>query len=128
MNTTTLHLSKFYQGWDGYQQHLVKALAPLSAEQLNAQIAPNLRSVYTIAAHIIGARARWSSYVLKIGGEEMLSIGTWDRPGSRSGQQPSWYMVWSEPGMYCNRRWHSGHQRIWMRCWRMSMMMVRSKE
>ncbi|GCE28866.1 hypothetical protein KDA_43500 [Dictyobacter alpinus] len=82
MNThTPLHLAKFYQGWDGYQQHLVKALAPLSAEQLSSQIAPHLRSAYTIAAHIIGARARWSYYVLKIGGDAMFEIGAWDRSG-----------------------------------------------
>ena len=29
-----LSLSRFYAGWDVYQQHLVAAIAPLSSEQL----------------------------------------------------------------------------------------------
>lgn len=73
-------LAPFYQGWDVYQQHLIDALAPLSSDQLTLRIAPHLRSVDVIARHIIGARARWLYYVLREGDEQLVSLGTWDRP------------------------------------------------
>ncbi len=77
-------LAPFYKGWDGYQQHLVRALAPLSAEQLTLRAAPHLRSISMIATHIIGARARWMYYVLKVEHQNLVSLGTWDRPGQPS--------------------------------------------
>ena len=40
----TLSLWTFYQGWDVYQDHLVRAIEPLTAEQLQLRIAPHLRS------------------------------------------------------------------------------------
>lgn len=38
-------LASVYKGWDGYQQLLVKAIAPLSPEQLALRAAPHLRSL-----------------------------------------------------------------------------------
>ncbi len=73
-------LAPFYKGWDGYQQHLVRALAPLSAEQLTLRAAPHLRSIDMIATHIIGARARWLYYVLKEDDKNLVSFGMWDDP------------------------------------------------
>ncbi|MGB8347951.1 MAG: hypothetical protein WCD86_23930, partial [Ktedonobacteraceae bacterium] len=46
----------FYQGWDVYQEHLVKAIEPLTAEQLALKISPNLRSIGLLAKHIVRAR------------------------------------------------------------------------
>jgi uncharacterized damage-inducible protein DinB len=74
-------LSTFYTGWDGYQQHLVHALSPLSTEQLSLRAAPHLRSLGIIATHIVGARARWLYYVLGEGDGNIASLATWDRPG-----------------------------------------------
>src|SRR6266702_102918 len=71
-------LAPFYKGWDVYQQHLVNVLAPLSPDQLALHAASDLRSIGTIATHIIGARARWLHYVLREGGEDLVSLGTWD--------------------------------------------------
>ena len=73
-------LAPLYKGWDVYQGLMVKALAPLSDEQLDLRAAPNLRSIGMIARHIIGARARWSYYVLQVGGEQVFSFCEWDRP------------------------------------------------
>ncbi|GHO61935.1 hypothetical protein KSC_008270 [Ktedonobacter sp. SOSP1-52] len=73
-------LAPFYQGWDVYQQHLIKAIAPLTSEQLALRVAPHLRDIDTLVRHIIGARARWSYYVLQIGDERLRTIGEWDRP------------------------------------------------
>lgn len=72
-------LAPFYKGWDVYQQHLVKALAPLSPDQLALRAAQNLRSINVIATHIVAVRARWLYYVLKEGDEQLIPIGTWDR-------------------------------------------------
>jgi len=80
MTTEPTSLATVYQGWDVYQGHLTKALAPLTAEQLTLRAAPHLRSLYEIAAHIIGARARWLSIDMGEGAAELGDLGTWDRP------------------------------------------------
>jgi hypothetical protein len=49
----------FYSGWDVYQDHLVKAIEPLTAEQLELRISPNLRSIGQLARHIVRTRAGW---------------------------------------------------------------------
>ena len=55
MATDAEHLSRFYQGWDRYQDLLVEVVGNLSDEQLALQAAPSLRPVWTLAAHIISA-------------------------------------------------------------------------
>src|SRR5947209_4669960 len=72
-------LAPLYKGWDVYQGHLVKTLAPLSPEQLGLRAAPNLRSIGVIARHIIGARANWCYYVLQEGGDQIFSFCEWDQ-------------------------------------------------
>lgn len=69
----------FYQGWDAYQEFLIKAIAPLTSEQLALRSTPQLRSVGENCAHIIGARARWCHLVLGIGDETFAEFGRWDR-------------------------------------------------
>jgi uncharacterized damage-inducible protein DinB len=81
MSEHSFPLASFYKGWDGYQNHLVHALAPLSTEQLALHAAPHLRSIGIIATHVIGARARWLYYVLQERNESLLSLSVWDRPG-----------------------------------------------
>ena len=51
--------STIYAGWHTYQALLIKALTPLSPEQLALRAAAPLRSIEDIATHVIGARARW---------------------------------------------------------------------
>jgi uncharacterized damage-inducible protein DinB len=101
MTEQSFPLASFYQGWDGYQHHLVQVLAPLSIEQLALHAAPHLRSVGAVAAHIIGARARWLYYVLKERDETLISLGTWDdrdqpaRSGAElsSGLEMTWQVI-----------------------------------
>jgi len=80
MTEHTFPLTPFYKGWDGYQQHLVRALAPLSTEQLTLRAAPHLRSIGMIATHIIGARAGWLYYALKEGDKNLVSFLMWNDP------------------------------------------------
>ena len=101
MTEHTFSTASYYKGWDNYQQHLAHALAPLSTEQLTLRAAPHLRSVGIIATHIIGARARWLHFVLREGGEDLIAIGEWDRPGEParsaadlvSGLEATWRVI-----------------------------------
>jgi uncharacterized damage-inducible protein DinB len=70
----------FYRGWDVYQDLLVRALAPLTPEQLDLRAAPQLRSIEENATHIIGARARWFHLLFGIGDQAFAAFGEWDRP------------------------------------------------
>jgi uncharacterized damage-inducible protein DinB len=81
MKAETLSLvSTIYAGWQNYQRLLIAALAPLSADQLTLRAAPGLRSTGEIAAHMIGARARWfHEPPLREGGDEFAALGAWDR-------------------------------------------------
>lgn len=64
-----------YEGWQAYQKTLIKAIAPLDADQLGLRAAPNLLSVGEIAAHILVSRAAWFYFVMQEGGEEFKTIG-----------------------------------------------------
>ena len=82
MTTERASLSAIYEGWHTYQQAISQALEPLSAEQLALRPAPHLRSVGEIAAHIIGARARWFYQLMGEGGDEFAALARWDRRGA----------------------------------------------
>ncbi|HEX6798128.1 MAG TPA: DinB family protein [Ktedonobacterales bacterium] len=72
-------LTTFYSSWKTYQEHIKESLAPLTAEQLALRAAPGLRSVGENAAHIIGCRAGWFTYVLgEDVGEEVKATTSWD--------------------------------------------------
>ncbi len=72
-------VSTFFTGWQNYQNLLIKALSPLSPEQLSLQAAPTLRTIEEIATHMIGARARWFYMDMGEGGEQFAELGKWDR-------------------------------------------------
>ena len=74
-------IATIYKGWHDYQTSVIKALAPLSSEQLALRAAPHLRSIGEIATHMIGARARWFHNLMGEGDQEFAALGAWDRPG-----------------------------------------------
>ena len=108
MSETNETLAFFTQGWQNYQNQLSIALAPLSAEQLALRAAPNLRSIYELALHIITVRAGWFHFVLKEGDEEFGAIAAWDEPGSSqrsagelvSGLEKTWQVMQEVLGRY----------------------------
>jgi uncharacterized damage-inducible protein DinB len=69
------------RGWEAYQQHLIDAIRPLTAEQLGLGAIPDLRSIGMIAAHIVGARGRWLWQVLREGGAELDPLASRDHSG-----------------------------------------------
>ena len=75
-------LAVFYQGWHDYQKLLIKALAPLSLEQLALSVSTHQRSISIIVLHIIGARARWFHDLMEVGGDEFAELGEWDSRGA----------------------------------------------
>jgi len=100
MTDQQINLLSFYKGWDMYQALLLKALAPLSAEELALRVAPHLRSVGENVAHIISGRV--SNFLVM--GEvraEMAPLEQWDIPGAplRSaadivgGLESTWQMI-----------------------------------
>lgn len=80
MTEQAVTLFPLYQGWDTYQGLLLKALGPLSLEQLSLRPAPQIRSVGENAAHIIGARAGWMHFVMGKGDENLVTLASWDEP------------------------------------------------
>ena len=71
----------FYKGWDVYQGHLVKAIEPLTPEQLELRISPNLRSIGQLARHIVRTRASWLSILMGEGGPDVAAISDWGYEG-----------------------------------------------
>lgn len=96
-----LSLAPFYKGWDVYQQLLIAAIAPLTAEQLALRSAPQQWSVGTLAAHIIAARVGWFHIRMGEGSSELAPMATWDEDGepSRSaaelvaGLEATWQLI-----------------------------------
>src|SRR5258708_14284933 len=94
-------LAPLYKGWDGYQRHLVKALVPLSPEQLALQATQDLRSIGMLATHLVAVRARWLYYVLNEGSEQLIPVGQWDdadqparsAPELVGGLQSTWNVI-----------------------------------
>lgn len=72
------NLLPFYKGWDVYQDLLIKALAPLSDEQLSLRAAPHLRSIGQNAMHIVATRAGWFHELLQQGGAEIAALRDWN--------------------------------------------------
>jgi len=73
-------LNELYAGWQHYQSHLIEALTPLTPDQLALQAAPHLRAIGTLAAHIVGARARWFKNFLNEGGDDLLPLTMYGGP------------------------------------------------
>lgn len=73
MSADAHSLMTVYEGWDGYQLSLVRAIAPLSPEQLAFRPAPHLRSVGQIASHISLGRIDWFQRMDAPGSAELAS-------------------------------------------------------
>jgi uncharacterized damage-inducible protein DinB len=80
MTETQTTLETFYAGWQTYQGHLVKAVAPLSPEQLALRAAPNLRSIGELATHIVRTRAGWFHHAIGEGTDETALYMAWNAP------------------------------------------------
>jgi uncharacterized damage-inducible protein DinB len=79
MTEQQLSLFHFYKGWGVYQQRLVAAIAPLTAEQLALHGSPHHWSVGMLATHIIATRAWWFHTRMGEGSDDLDGLELWDR-------------------------------------------------
>jgi uncharacterized damage-inducible protein DinB len=89
MNAEVHSLMTVYKGWDGYQISLVRAIAPLSREQLTYRPASHLRSAGEIARHISEGRFGWfrRTFGVSSAGDANLVVA-W-RPEDAIEEQPA---------------------------------------
>jgi uncharacterized damage-inducible protein DinB len=59
MSTGALSLLKVYEGWEGHQLALMRAITPLTSDQLTFRPAPHLQTVGELISHISLARLWW---------------------------------------------------------------------
>lgn len=91
-----MSLLPLYKGWETYQELLIKAIEPLSLDQLSLRIAPQLRSIGELASHIIGARAGWLYYTLEKGDEQMVSLASQPARSAAelvNGLEVTWHVI-----------------------------------
>jgi uncharacterized damage-inducible protein DinB len=78
MTKSSIAAARTLEIWQHMQDELVRVIAPLSDEQLNARIAPALRTVGEQAEHIVRGRALWVHEVL--GDPSLEPMMNWDEP------------------------------------------------
>jgi uncharacterized damage-inducible protein DinB len=102
-------LPTIIEGWEKYQKLLVAALAPLTEGQVTLGAGSELRTIGSLARHIVGARVRWLHYPpLSEGPVDLAPLGAWDRPTApvltgaelAAGLERSWQLIQD-----CLQRW-----------------------
>ena len=78
MTKSSIAAARVLEIWQHMQDELVRVIAPLSDEQMNARIAPGLRTVGEQAEHIVRGRALWVHKVL--GDPSLEPMMNWDEP------------------------------------------------
>jgi len=69
-----ISLLTIFNGWDGYQISLVRAITPLLSEQLAFRPAPHLRSAGELAYHISKGRFNWFQRTFRVSSAEPASL------------------------------------------------------
>jgi uncharacterized damage-inducible protein DinB len=70
-------LLPFYAGWGIYNQHLIAAIAPLTAEQLALRTTPQHWSIGMYVTHIVANRAWWFHARMGEGDDDLTSLELW---------------------------------------------------
>jgi uncharacterized damage-inducible protein DinB len=78
MTKSGIAAARLLEIWQYMQDELVRVIAPLSEEQMNARIAPDQRTVGELAEHIVRGRALWVHEVL--GDPSLEPMMSWDEP------------------------------------------------
>ena len=78
MTEQQLSLAPFYAGWDVYQQRLITAIAPLTAEQLALRSSPQNWSVGMLVTHIVSTRVWWFHTRMGEGSADLAPLALWD--------------------------------------------------
>lgn len=75
---SALSLAAVYQGWDTFQRDLLKAVAPLSPEQLALPLAPTHWPIGMVVQHILNDRIWWFHLWMGEGSPEIASFMHWE--------------------------------------------------
>ena len=83
MSTTSIEptaapLSAIYQGWDSFQRDLLKAVVPLSSEQLALPVAPTHWPIGMLVQHILNDRLWWFHLWMGEGSAETAAFMHWE--------------------------------------------------
>lgn len=78
MIRATLAEARVFDSWCDYQEALKRAIAPLTAEQLQRRPIPTLRTSGEIAEHIVFGRALHLHRTLGADAEELRPLLSWD--------------------------------------------------
>lgn len=73
-----LPLAVVYQGWDRFQRDLLKAVAPLSPEQLALPVAPTHWPIGMLVQHILNDRIWWFNLWMGEGSPEVAAFMHWE--------------------------------------------------
>lgn len=71
-------LTSVYQGWDRFQRDLLKAVAPLSSEQLALPVAATHWPIGMLVQHILNDRIWWFTLWMGEGSPEVSAYMHWE--------------------------------------------------
>jgi uncharacterized damage-inducible protein DinB len=93
-------LTTVYHGWDRFQRDLVKAVAPLTPEQLALPVSPNHWPIGILTQHIMNDRIWWFNLWLGEGTPEVVALMNWEdeqtiHPAAElvAGLEATWGMI-----------------------------------
>ncbi len=78
MLRSTTAETRAFESWQDYQEALKRAIAPLTLEQLQRRVMPNLRTPGEIAEHIVFGRALHLHRTLGEKAAELTPLLKWD--------------------------------------------------
>jgi len=99
MDEKAIPLMSVYEGWEGYQQSLVSAIAPRKPAELAWRPAPSLKSVGELAEHISYGRIDWFNRMGAPGSRELATEAQGWYPATEDAAElvrrleTSWQMV-----------------------------------
>lgn len=82
MNRSTAAETRAFESWQDYQAALKRAIAPLTAEQLQRRVLPNSRTPGEIAEHIVFGRALHVHRTLGEKAGQLTPLLDWHNPGN----------------------------------------------
>ena len=99
MTKSKVAAERALQIWQFMQDELVRVVTPLTNEQMNVRIAPNVRTLGEQAEHIVRGRALWVHKV--VGDPSLEPMMNWDEPDDPmrsaaevvTGLQHTWHIL-----------------------------------
>lgn len=69
--------AQFFDVWREYQARLVRAIAPLTPEQLALGVGAHLRPIQELATHIVSVRSGWIYFTLEVQDARLGEFAAW---------------------------------------------------